>query len=178
MTRLSLALCSLVLAALPSTAALADSVSFDFKFSNADYSGSGVLTADSTSAAGVYQIVGVTGDILIGKTTDAISGLLAAGSFPADGPNDNLLFFPKLPAPFGAFDASGVSFALANGAGKVNLFLGSGEDLKLTGGKQDEQAGTITVTAAASPVPEPGSLALFGTGALGLAGMVRRRLVS
>lgn len=175
MTRLSLALCSLVLAALPSTAAFADPVSFNFSFSNADYSGSGVLTADATSAAGVYQIVGVTGDVVIGKTTDAISGLLATGAFPADGPNDNLLFFPELPTPFGAFDASGVSFTLANGAGKLNLFLEDGEDLKLTGGKQDEQAGAITVTEA-SPVPEPGSLALLGTGVLGLAGMVRRRL--
>jgi hypothetical protein len=177
MTRLSLALCSLVLAALPSTAAFADPISFNFNFSNSDFSGSGVLTADSTSTAGVYEIVGVTGDVVIGKTTDAISGLLAAGSFPADGPNDNLLFFPELPAPFGAFDASGVSFALANGAGKLNLFLGEGEDLKLTGGKQDEQAGAITVTEA-SPVPEPGSLALLGTGVLGLAGIVRRRLAS
>ena len=93
MTRLSLALCSLVLAALPSTAAFADSVNFDFSFKNADYSGSGVLTAESTGTAGVYEVVGVTGDIVIGKTVDAISGLLAAGKFPAHGPNDNLLYF-------------------------------------------------------------------------------------
>jgi hypothetical protein len=177
MTRLSLALCSLVLAALPSTAAFADSTSFDFSFSNADYSGSGVLTSDSTSTAGVYKIVGVTGDVVIGKTTDAISGLLAAGSFPAGGPNDNLIYFPGLPAPFGAFDASGVSFELADNAGKLNLFLSDGEVLKLTGGRQDEQAGAITVTEA-SPVPEPGSLALLGTGVLGLAGVIRRRIVA
>jgi hypothetical protein len=177
MTRLSLALCSLVLAALPSTAAFADSVNFDFSFKNADYSGSGVLTAESTSTAGIYEIVGVTGDVVIGKTVDAISGLLAAGKFPADGPNDNLLYFPEQPPPFGAFDGSGVSFELAGDAGKVNLFLSNGEDLKLTGGSQNEQAGTITVTET-SPVPEPESLALLGTGVLGLAGVVRQRLVA
>ena len=173
MTRLSLAICGLVLAALPSTAALADPISFSFSFSNPDYSGSGVLTVDPTSTVGVYEIVGVTGSIVVDGTTDQIASVLAVGTFPADGPNNNLLYDPELAAPFGAFDASGVSFKLADDAGKLNLFLSDGEVLKLTGGKQDEETGTITV----SPIPEPPSLALLGTGMLGLAGMVRRRLM-
>jgi PEP-CTERM motif len=172
MTRLSLALCGLVLAALPSTAALADPISFNFSFSNPNYSGSGVLTADATSTAGVYEIVGVTGSIVVDGITDQIASVLAVGSFPASGPNDNLLYYPELNAPSGAFDASGVSLKLADGAGKLNLFLADGEVLKLTGGKQDEEAGDLAV----SPAPEPASLALLGTGMLGLAGMVRRKL--
>jgi hypothetical protein len=170
MTRLSLALCGLVLAALPSTSAMADTVSFTFNFSNPDFSGSGVLTADSTSTAGVYQVVDATGSVLVNGITDQISGVLAVDTFPADGPNDNLLYFPELPSPEGAFDEFGVSLNL-NGAGKLNLFLSDGEDLKLTGGKQDEQIGSISV----SPVPEPEALMLVGTGVLGLAGIVRRR---
>jgi hypothetical protein len=169
MTRLSLALCGLVLAALPSTSALADTVSFSFSFSNSDFSGSGVLTADSTSTAGVYQVIDATGSILVNGVTDQISGVLPVGNFPADGPNDNLLFFPA--SSIGVFDEFGVSLKLGT-AGKLNLFLSEGEDLKLTGGRQDEQIGAISV----APVPEPEAFVLVGTGVLGLAGVIRRRL--
>jgi hypothetical protein len=171
MTRLSLALCGLVLAALPSTFALADTVSFSFSFSNSDFSGSGVLIADSTSVAGIYQVVDATGSVLVNGVTDQISGVLPVGNFPASGPNDNLLYFPELNPPEGAFDEFGVSLKLGD-AGKLNLFLSNGEDLKLTGGKQDEEIGLISV----APVPEPEVLMLVGTGVLGLAGIVRRRL--
>jgi hypothetical protein len=171
MPRFTIALCGLVLAALPCTSALADTVSFSFSFSNSDYSGAGVLTADSTSVAGVYLVVDATGSILVNGVTDQISGVLPVGNFPVSGPNDNLLYFPELSLPEGAFDASGVSLSLANGAGKLNLFLANGEVLKLTGGRQDEKAGAISVAA----VPEPEELTLIGTCLLGLAEIVRRR---
>jgi hypothetical protein len=150
---------------------MADTVSFSFTFSNSDFSGSGVLTADSTSTAGIYQVVDATGSVLVNGVTDQISGVLPVGNFPAGGPNNNLLYFPELNSPEGAFDEFGVSLNL-DAAGKLNLFLSDGEDLKLTGGKQDEQIGLISV----APVPEPGALMLVGTGVLGLAGIVRRRL--
>jgi hypothetical protein len=177
MNKISLALCGLVLAALPSTAALADTVTFDFSFSNpTGFSGSGVFTADTTGTTGEFLIKSVTGSVELtpGGTSVDIDKLLAPNKFPASGPNDNLLFFPELSSPEGAFDASGVSFSLDDGS-KVNLFLSNGEDVKASGGKQVEQFGNIVVTEVA-PVPEPGTLALFGTGVLGLAGVIRRRL--
>lgn len=39
-------------------------------------------------------------------------------------------------------------------------------------------AGTFTYLAAASPVPEPSSFLLLGTGVLGIVGMIRRKLIS
>ena len=79
---------------------------------------------------------GVTGSVEVAPNVyENISGLLA--NFPADGPPDNLLFFPALASPQGYFDASGVSFGL-DGGGKVNLFLSDDADYKPQGGKQQD----------------------------------------
>jgi hypothetical protein len=105
----------------------------------------------------------------------AISSLLAPNTFPPSFPptNDNLLIYPGTPH----LTLGGVSFQLSDGA-DINLFFGgftgNPTGYQLIGGPHNEAAELLT-TFTTSPTPEPESLMLLGTGALGLIGVVRRR---
>lgn len=163
-------LTGLVFSAMCGANAFADTM-FNFSFAGAEFSGSGVFTTVSQSTPGEYLITGVTGTTN-GKT---ITGVEPAPSTNFN--NDNLLFYPGT----SAFDLYGVTYALSTGA-EVNLFHQGSTDkeylLRPNGNSFLLDTAQITVTPAASAVPEPESLLLLGTGALGMVGVLRRRLLA
>jgi hypothetical protein len=180
MKRLSLALGALALAIVSSQCAKADTL-FSFSFTGSSFDGSGTIIGTESGTVGlntVYDITGISG-IVDGQS---IASLLAVNTF--DG-NDNKLYIPGLLLGTFNFDTSGVSFKLANGS-NVNIgqggFLNLQEiaDLDPSKGREITEAVNIDVDkiGSTSPVPEPGTLALLGTGILGAAGAVRRRLMA
>ena|ERR1700742_323824 len=179
MKRLSLALAALALAALTQTSK-ADT--FTFSFTGNSFNGSGTIVATQEGNSNVYDITSITGTTA-GQT---ITGLLGVNTF--DG-NDNKLYDPG--NFFGAFnfDDSGVSYTIGSGANlsQVNLGQGGFLNLQIIGDLNPPGKGSdvteaidfnVTKDPSAPAVPEPSTLALFGTGILGAAGAIRRRLMA
>ena len=175
-----LKLCTLALAIL-STASVAHADTFDFNFagvpvlgSNLLFSGTGTFTAIEEGSSDVYDITGITGTVTDWSGTSIITSLIGVSMF--DG-NDNKLVYPGILLGTKFFDSDGVSFALAN-HDEINLnnvFALNFAQLSGPKGNTTAEFDSISLSKN-SPVPEPNSLALFGTGIFGIAGAIRLKL--
>jgi hypothetical protein len=173
----TLGLCILALVTLAiSSAAHADT--FNFSFSGTLFSGSGTFTATEEGATDIYDVTGITGTVRDWAGSSNITSLIGLNNFNG---NDNKLIFPGIAPPFFLpskfFDSDGVSFALADGD-VINLNDSWGSEYAVIGAPKGlalPEVDTIGI-AKNSPVPEPSSLALFGTGIFGIAGAMRLKL--
>ena len=193
MKRITVILSILVFALATTGLAMADA--FTFSFSGGGQAGSGTVF-DANEGGGVWSITNAIGTI----DGSAVTGV-APCVYPATcGPIgtgttwDNVLYYPAAvtfpntgPANV---DWQGLLFTLANGD-FLNLYYydnqSQGADIcgglgycasLLDANGNPISAGVVSATFAPVPTtPEPSSLVLFGSGILGLAGILRRKLI-
>jgi hypothetical protein len=179
-----------VLLALFAVPAFADSLSFVFtnQGGNLSASSSGISAGSMINSIIVDGMLIETGNLgLVQFDTGTFTGSLKNGSFTGGdfsfGDGSGAVFANNFTGTLtkigkGLYDLVGTfsfTFDGSNLTGSTNQIFGLSHD---DDGQQcfGDLHGTTTITTAS--VPEPGMLTLFGTGLIGLAGAVRRKLLT
>jgi len=164
--------CTILAVALSAQSAKADTFYVSFDADRIGFSGSGLFVGTYDSSLGGYDITSV----LSGSVNDPYgfgkSDIVGLSNY--DGA-DQVLYYPGGPY----FDSNGLSFTLANGY-NINLYDTFHGPYYIDSAVEGTPNSDFAEPAnfAVSPTPEPSSFLLFGTGALGLVGLLRRRFTS
>jgi PEP-CTERM motif len=164
--------------------AYADTFSFQFTMGTSGVIGSGTITATpDASIAGAFDVTDISGSY--GGT--AITGPLPCSTYSPSDPcttsSGNTFDYDNLLYPSGVssvqvteVDHAGIGFLL----GGIPVGVGAASTHTVTFLDSTAPAGAppISATFTVSPTPEPSSVALLGSGVLGIALSLRRRVKS
>jgi hypothetical protein len=157
-----------------STAAFANS--FQLTASGVGVDLSATLTATPTGTPDLFLVTGVTGTY----NGSPLEGLMPGGPSPTNSPSGTWVFNNLLNMNGGSrfFDDYGLGFYL-NGGVEANLYQSAPPYQFTALGLGSHNAGNVSflnpTSVSVSAVPEPTSLLMLGSGALGLVGLKRRK---
>jgi hypothetical protein len=155
-------------------------------YNDADGQGTGVAPTSSTTGLGNISGITAPGQGYLVGVFIGSGGPSGSAPSPLDFTTTNFsTLSPLLDQVFFigdgmTGDGSGTTqtFAVPTGATELYLGISDATDYNGTPGSYGDNIGTFSVTATPNFTPEPSSLLLFGTGILGMAGVLRRKLLA
>ena len=171
-------LLSIASAALLLSASLAARADTGYTYTGKDFTSAEAPYTTSDSVTGSFTLTAPLGDSLNFDEANPLSFSFSDGVQTFDSSNTSYAEFEFSTNSNGQIMAYDIF--LVHGPGEIDVSLnpeGFNGDTAFAGGNGSgisNTAGSFTTTTIIAATPEPSSLALFGTGILGVAGMVKR----